>query len=398
MAGSAPVSGADQRRIAGFPGCRLRPTRTAGDIDGAHARPGRTQPSHPSRPPLGPLRRSRPAADGPLWPVRSAGPAVARRTRRGRGKRERVGPTRAGDQERLRRRTAEVTTNSGAHRGDGRIERSPRPGSVRGGRTRAPARAIQACGSVSSASVGSVSGDCQTVLKSASCPTRSTTCVHEVAALGVLAQLGVHAEHPADDLLDRVALGAAAVELVPMSATDGTTSGPTPSITNSACPSSRVIRAVMRSSTIRCAGVWTMSSTLERPSGLRTTSTSDRDGVAQPGGHLLRGAAGVDERSHLGQEVAPQPRYGGELGPVGHLVQAYPEPEVARRRLEPALYLDDVRRHEQQLPRVGREHLVLAEHLTRQIGQDRAGLHRRSVGRRRPRPMALASGCRWPAG
>ena len=55
--------------------------------------------------------------------------------------------------------------------------------------------------------------------------------------------------------------------------TDGTTSGPTPSITYSACPSTRLITAVTRSSTARWAGSLTRAiSPSESPSPPRTAS------------------------------------------------------------------------------------------------------------------------------
>ena len=56
----------------------------------------------------------------------------------------------------------------------------------------------------------------------------------------------------------------------------------------------------------------------------------------------------VGEGRQLALQVVAQPRDGRELHPVGLLVQAHPEPEVARRHVEPALDVGDVRRHEEQ--------------------------------------------------
>ena len=96
-----------------------------------------------------------------------------------------------------------------------------------------------------------------------------------------------------------------------------------------------------------------MSSTEARLSGSRTAS----DSVATPrrsrsSDVLAAGLRGVDEGLHLAEEVAAHPRHRGELGAVGDLVQADPEPEVARVGAELALDLDDVRRDQQQLARV----------------------------------------------
>ena len=131
--------------------------------------------------------------------------------------------------------------------------------------------------------------------------------------------------------------------------------------------------------------------------GSRTDSASALTRGAQPVGELLAAdLGGVHERLHLAEEVAAHPRHGGELRAVGHLVQADPQPEVARYDLELALHLDDVRRDEQQLARVGGEHLELAEHPAGQVGEHRAGLyagepgpdHRRSARPARDRPVS----------
>ena len=56
----------------------------------------------------------------------------------------------------------------------------------------------------------------------------------------------------------------------------------------------------------------------------------------------------VDERAQLAHQVVAQPRHRGELHPVGLLVQAHPEPEVARVDVQLPLGLHDVGRDEQQ--------------------------------------------------
>ena len=114
-----------------------------------------------------------------------------------------------------------------------------------------------------------------------------------------------------------------------------------------------------------------------RLSGLRTTSTMSANARRTRSAIWSAAAAGVDERAHLGQEMRPQPRHGGELGAVGDLVQANPQPEVTRHGLEFPFDVDDVRRHQEQLSRVAGEHLVLAENLARQVRQHRPGLNAR---------------------
>ena len=57
---------------------------------------------------------------------------------------------------------------------------------------------------------------------------------------------------------------------------------------------------------------------------------------------------GVGQGVELGEEVVAHPRHGGELDPVGLLVQADPEPEVVRVGVQLALDVDDVRSDEQQ--------------------------------------------------
>ncbi len=97
---------------------------------------------------------------------------------------------------------------------------------------------------------------------------------------------------------------------------------------------------------------------------------------------------GGHDLADLGVQVAAQPRHGGELDPVGLLVQADPEPEVAGGEAELALHRDDVRGDEQQsatgrqLPRPGVvdpvdpgiEGVELAEHLGREVAEQGADL------------------------
>ena len=85
-----------------------------------------------------------------------------------------------------------------------------------------------------------------------------------------------------------------------------------------------------------------------------------------------------DERG----EVVGEPRNRAELHPMGLLVQAHPEPEVARRHLQLPFDVHDGRGHEQQpalLPRL-REDLVLTEHLAGEPGEHRADLQRGAPG------------------
>ena len=61
--------------------------------------------------------------------------------------------------------------------------------------------------------------------------------------------------------------------------------------------------------------------------------------------------------------MVAQPRHGGELHPVGLLVQADPEPEVGGVDVELALDVDDVGRDQQQPAGRVVERVELAEHL-----------------------------------
>ena len=72
-------------------------------------------------------------------------------------------------------------------------------------------------------------------------PTSSDDVVDERLAAGVLAELGVEAQQRAHDALQRWLLALRrSSNRRRMVATDGTTAGPTASITWSACPSSSV--------------------------------------------------------------------------------------------------------------------------------------------------------------
>ena len=98
---------------------------------------------------------------------------------------------------------------------------------------------------------------------------------------------------------------------------------------------------------------------------------------------------GRDEPADEAEQVVAQPRHGRELHAVGLLVQAHPQPEVARRDAQQPLDLDDVRRDQQQ-PALrpvgpGPERVELPEHLRRQIAQQHAHLgtgHPRAEARR----------------
>ena len=98
-------------------------------------------------------------------------------------------------------------------------------------------------------------------------------------------------------------------------------------------------------------------------SAIRLTSSST------PGG-----AHGGRQRLDLGEEVVAHPRHGGELHAVGLLVQAHPQPEVARVGAELALDVDDVGGHEQQPAVGGVERVELAQHLAGQEAEQPADL------------------------
>ncbi len=105
-------------------------------------------------------------------------------------------------------------------------------------------------------------------------------------------------------------------------------------------------------------------------------------GGGQPLGQLPGLAEQVDgEAAAALQEVAAQPRVGGELHAVGLLVQADPQPEVIRVDAQLPLHLDDVGRDEQQAAGAGAGLVVLAardvvltEHLGGQEAQQRTDL------------------------
>ena len=149
------------------------------------------------------------------------------------------------------------------------------------------------------------------------------------------------------------------------------TSGDTEFMTYSACPSTSDMNAVMRSSIARCSGVATTAISPEPSPWPRTTFTSSPTAVGQPlPQHGRVGVDGVGERRDLVEHVLAQPRHGGELHAVGDLVQADPEPEVARVDLELPLDGDQVRRDQQQLAARPVEELELAEHLAGQEADD----------------------------
>ena len=160
-----------------------------------------------------------------------------------------------------------------------------------------------------------------------------------------------------------------------ISATDGTTSGPTPSMTNSAWPSSSVISAVSRSSTARCAGVCTRSSTDARLSGLRVASA--RVATPRRTRSNIWSWSSCDASTKACTSPRKWPRSHGTAVNWVRWVTSCRQTQSRKSRgsaLEPALGLDDVRRDEQQLARVGGEDLVLAEHPAGQVGEHGAGL------------------------
>ena len=352
----AVASSAASRAVAGAAASPRRPPTSTATHGGGQAEAG----ALPGRA-CGDLAPSRPAARGrrrraPLpgrtRPARRPAPGSRRR------RRPRPAPAR-------RRQVGEGPAHGDAHGG----ERGGRPGHARPGLRSGGRGAVQPADPCSgwriSSRVGSVSGDSQTRLNPAipTAPTRAD----EGGALGVLQRLEVQAEQPAQQPVERAA---AAARGAPGSARgsarrSGRPPGPTPSITCSAWPSSRDMKAVTRSSTTRCSGVCS-SSTSDRRAAAGAPALSRAE---QPRRVVEVGR--VEQRVDLGAHVPVQPRHGGELGAVGHLVQRDPEPEVARVDAEPPLGLDDVGRDQEQ-PAGGRpraERLVLPEDLARQPGE-----------------------------
>jgi hypothetical protein len=93
--------------------------------------------------------------------------------------------------------------------------------------------------------------------------------------------------------------------------------------------------------------------------------------------HHLRDVFAVLLRQHTQRlrHVAGQPRIGGELHPVRHLVQTHPQPEIRRLHLQLTLDGDDVGIHQQQASTVlGGERIVLPEDAGGDESQHRAGL------------------------
>ena len=157
-------------------------------------------------------------------------------------------------------------------------------------------------------------------------------------------------------------------------AAPGTSPAPARSIVTSPWPSSRLIIPEILDSARRCSGVASIPTTPASRAGLRPLRSS----VATRAQHL--GEAGRVPRQraeHLGDqadEVVPQPGDGGELQPVGHLVQRQPEPELARCEAVLLLDGDDVGPHVgHQVLVLGRlvvdQQVVLAQHPRRHVGQ-----------------------------
>ena len=106
--------------------------------------------------------------------------------------------------------------------------------------------------------------------------------------------------------------------------------------------------ACSRSSTARCSGVCSGSMTLALP------AAGGAEGGAQPVSQRLRVEVGhLGKGGELGLQVAAQPGHGGELQPVGLLVQADPHPEIAGRDIELLLDLGDVGSDQQQAAPAG---------------------------------------------
>ena len=129
----------------------------------------------------------------------------------------------------------------------------------------------------------------------------------------------------------------------------------------------------------RCSGVASMPTMPASASGLRParTSVATRLSIsAKPDGSPESGpSSSVDQAD----EVVAQPRDGGELQAVGHLVQGEPEPELARGEAVVLLDGHDVRPHVgHQVLVLGRlvvdEEVVLAEHPRGHVGQHQAQL------------------------
>jgi hypothetical protein len=110
--------------------------------------------------------------------------------------------------------------------------------------------------------------------------------------------------------------------------------------------------------------------------GVEDAAQHVADPVAE---HVGVQVGGLDELGHLRLEVVLEPRDGGELQLVGHLVQAHPQPEVTGVDAQPPLGVDDVRGDQQQ-PATGAEDLVLAEHAGGEEGEHAAGLHPGGAG------------------
>ncbi len=90
----------------------------------------------------------------------------------------------------------------------------------------------------------------------------------------------------------------------------------------------------------------------------------------------------------LGEEVVAHPRDGGELDPVGLLVEADPEPEVGGVGAELALDVDDVRRHQQQPAGRLVERIELAEDLGGEEAEQQPDLAAGDLGPDRQRHPA----------
>ena len=90
------------------------------------------------------------------------------------------------------------------------------------------------------------------------------------------------------------------------------------------------------------------------------------------------------------RHVLGKPRIGGELHPVGDLVQAHPQPEIGRLDPQLALDGDDVGVHQQQAAAVGGERVVLAENARGHERQHGTGLRAGDPAGESPAPRCPA--------
>ncbi len=313
--------------------------RARAAVDRAPARRrSRRRPAPPAaRRPARPARPSRPAGRGRRSRRRPARPARGPRTTvAASSASESAPPEQATTTTSPGSRSASVRRTPSRTGGDGGVQAHRPPVSRGPGRPRRRGRRSRPW-------TAGCSGASQTALNS-SMPTLSTTARTKTAPSRYCAIL---ASRPSSRRSSRSSDADALAALVELAcgsrATDGITVGPTPSMTTSAWPSSSDITPVTRSRISRCSGVLI---SVEQAAALA------RGAPRRPGrGRRRASRAGSTVSAmplHLAEQVVAQPRDGGELHPVGLLVQAHPEPEVVRVDVELALDVDDVGRDQQQ--------------------------------------------------